>query len=611
MPRSIQNVPPILALIALTLLAGAASGQAMDCAQFNEMGQEIVAARDADPAAAVARGRAALEEIAALQPPCPDGKAMLLGGIATNLTVMGRDREAIVEFGRALEVLGGSATPAQVAFLNRGIGVAYAALESYEDALGHYLTALAASDEAQDRIESAKTASNIGIVYLNIDQLERSREYLTRSLANFEQVGFKPGIAGALINLGSVAGRFGGRAISNDDPETARREYLTLREHNERALGLFTAMDNQRGVAYASSNIGLALHHLGEPLQALPHHQRALALRRTVGDVFGTIDSLLSLATTMVDLDRHEEAGVLLDQAEAIIPGDAFNLRASIARQRVRLAEKEGEFQAALQAQRDVTHYAALGADADQLSKMAALQDRFDADAAARQIELLRSDAEIGKLKLQRQRQVARLSGVVAVLAFVLLALLFSRYRMGIVTARKLTLAARTDDLTGLSNRRHMLELIQYEMNRAERGGQPFSLLMIDLDDFKLINDSHGHDAGDAVLREVSRRLRETVRSHDSIARWGGEEFLLLLPETKHEGGLSLAKKLRQKVAATPFTLDNARQTLPLTATVGVSTYELGMTAAECIKLADQSLYRGKQAGKDRVGATRMQQSPA
>lgn len=602
MPRSTQALLRVLTLLALAVMAGFASSQSIDCAGFHVLAQEIAASRDAEPAVAVVRGKSALAEIAALHPACLDGKAMLLGGIATNLTVLGRDRDAIALFDDALEILGEAATPRQVAFLNRGIGVAYAALESHQDALGHYLTALAASDNAQDRVESAKTASNIGVVYMNIHNLERSRTYLNRSLADFEQIGFKPGIAGGLINLGTVAGRVGERALSSGDSATAQREYRILRELNERALVLFSELDNQRGVAYASSNIGTALHWLGKPSQALPHHERALALRRAVGDVFGTIDSLLSIAKTMIDLDRHGEVSALLDEAEAMIPGDAFGLRETIALNRVVLAEERDDLGAALQAQRDVTRYAALGANADQLSKMAILQDRFDADQAVRQIDALHSEAESGELQLQRQRQVTRLSVLVAVLVTGLLLVLFSRYRMGVITTRKLTLAARTDDLTDLSNRRHMIELMQYEMNRVERGGEPFSLLMIDLDDFKLINDSYGHDAGDVVLREVARRLCETVRKYDSIARWGGEEFLLLLPETKHEGSLIVAEKLRQRIALTPFTLERAQKSIHVTVTVGVSTYEFGLTSADCIKLADQSLYRGKQSGKNRIG---------
>src|SRR5690606_24131559 len=131
-------------------------------------------------------------------------------------------------------------------------------------------------------------------------------------------------------------------------------------------------------------------------------------------------------------------------------------------------------------------------------------------------------------LKLQRQRLVTLLSVLIAALATALFLVLLSRHRVGVRSARELAVAARTDPLTGLPNRRHLIERMQYEQNGVERGRPPFSLLMADLDDFKTINDRHGHDAGDAVLCEVAQRLRDAVRKQDSVARWGGEEFLLL-----------------------------------------------------------------------------------
>ena len=491
----------------------------------------MAAARDSHPAEGVERGEKALLEAAALQPPCPSGQAMLLGGIASNLSVLGRHDEAVRRFENALEILGEGGTPTQIAFLHRGIGVALVELESYQLALKHYLTALGASDAAGEPIESAKTAGNIGILYTSIGELELARDYHARALAGFEKGNFKPGIAGSLINLGSVAAKFGQRAIDAGDAATARREHQTLRELNERALALFAELGNQRGVAYAESNIGLALDRLGQPRQALPHHQHSLSLRRDIGDMFGTINSLLSIATTLTSLQRYAEATASLDEAEALAPAETFNLRKEVAAQRVGLAEAQNDYRAALAAQREVTHLAALGADADQLSKIAALQDRFDAAHAAKQIDLLRSEAHIGELQLQRQRQVTRFSVLLAALAVGLFLVLLSRYRVGVTSARKLTVAARTDHLTGLPNRRHLIELMESEVSRVARGGRPFCLLMADLDDFKLINDRHGHDAGDAVLRETARRLRNAVRRQDSIARWGGEEFLFLLPD--------------------------------------------------------------------------------
>src|SRR5690606_27176358 len=231
----------------------------------------VAEARDSDPEQGVARGRALLAEAQALSPPCPAGEAMLLGGIASNLHILGRNHEAVSEYERAIALLD-AGTPAQLAFLHRGLGVALLELESYQQALEHALIALEASDGADDTVGSAKTAGNIGNLYNSIGELELARDYHGRSLAGFEASGFKPGIAGALINLGSVAAKAGLKAREAGAAADARREHLLLRSYNERARAIFSELGNLRGVAYADSNIGLALDRLGQPEAALSHH---------------------------------------------------------------------------------------------------------------------------------------------------------------------------------------------------------------------------------------------------------------------------------------------------------------------------------------------------
>jgi diguanylate cyclase (GGDEF)-like protein len=483
-------------------------------------------------------------------------------------------------------------------------------IESYQSALEHYLTALETSDDANEPIESSKTAGNIGVLYTSLGEFSKARDYHARSLAGFEKAGFKPGVAGALVNLGAVAAKFGQHAMDEGDVGAARLEHQTLRQMNERALILFSELGNSRGVAYAASNIGLALDRLGQPLKALPHHQRSLSIRTEIGDVFGTINSLLSIATTMTSLQRYAEASAALDEAESKLPTESFNLHKEVAAQRVVLAEARGDFAAALAAQREVTRLGMLGADATQRSELAALQDRFDAHQAAKQIDFLHNEARIHELQLQRQRLVSQLSVLIAALAIGFFLVLLSRYRIGVRSAQNLALAARTDPLTGLPNRRHLLELMDYEATRLARDGRSFCLLMADLDDFKAINDCYGHDAGDAVLFEVGQRLRDAVRKQDTVSRWGGEEFLLLLPDSTEEGATILANKLRDRISGEPFVVGRDRVPVTMTVTLGFSECRKGTSLDDCIRAADMALYQGKREGKNRA-AFLQHQEPA
>jgi len=157
------------------------------------------------------------------------------------------------------------------------------------------------------------------------------------------------------------------------------------------------------------------------------------------------------------------------------------------------------------------------------------------------------------------------------------------------------------DPLTGLFNRRYMSELLERELHRAGRRGLPLSLIMLDLDNFKKINDRFGHEAGDAVLKEIGNFLSRKVRGEDFACRYGGEEFLLILPETDSETAGDRAEELRQDVKAVsvPYRGESLNS---LTLSLGVAEFPRnGITAGELVRAADSALYRAKEEGRDRV----------
>ncbi|MCA8912679.1 MAG: diguanylate cyclase [Planctomycetes bacterium] len=166
-------------------------------------------------------------------------------------------------------------------------------------------------------------------------------------------------------------------------------------------------------------------------------------------------------------------------------------------------------------------------------------------------------------------------------------------------TERRLKLLASTDELTGLTNRRRMLEHIREELVRMKRSGKPAALVMADIDHFKQVNDRHGHQAGDVVLIGVSDELRERLRSQDFISRWGGEEFLFLLPETEVQGALVAAEKLRAAVGDSVIEFNGKE--LKVNMTFGVAPLDPAVGIDESISRADNALYEGKKAGRNRV----------
>lgn len=164
---------------------------------------------------------------------------------------------------------------------------------------------------------------------------------------------------------------------------------------------------------------------------------------------------------------------------------------------------------------------------------------------------------------------------------------------------RQLAEAARVDHLTGLLNRRGFTEEAEAEIRRMFRSGKSFALVLADVDHFKQFNDQHGHVCGDRVLKRVAAILGERTRDVDQVARWGGEEFILLLPETDADGAAVLAEKLRDAVASNLFAFDDLR--LSITMTFGVAAFRKGESLDSCIARADTALYHGKEGGRNKV----------
>jgi diguanylate cyclase (GGDEF)-like protein len=161
-----------------------------------------------------------------------------------------------------------------------------------------------------------------------------------------------------------------------------------------------------------------------------------------------------------------------------------------------------------------------------------------------------------------------------------------------------------TDPLTGLANRRRLMTRLEEEVHRSRRLKMPLSVVMIDIDHFKLVNDTHGHAMGDEVLRNIGTLLKSGVRATDLAARYGGEELTLVLPHTDLPSALQVAENMRQKFAELEHHLDGV--TLKKTASMGVASRD-GQgeqpDAESLLKRADEALYRAKQGGRDRVEA--------
>lgn len=162
--------------------------------------------------------------------------------------------------------------------------------------------------------------------------------------------------------------------------------------------------------------------------------------------------------------------------------------------------------------------------------------------------------------------------------------------------ARRLELMAIADDLTGIANRRYVMKRLREEIDQASRYQRPLSLILFDVDHFKGVNQSRGHGAGDRVLVAVVRLVEEMIRSTDLFGRYGGEEFVIVLPETTREGGLALAEKIRKAVETTEF-----HEGVRITVSIGVAERVTETMPEQLIERAHASLFRAKRDGRNRV----------
>jgi diguanylate cyclase (GGDEF)-like protein len=174
---------------------------------------------------------------------------------------------------------------------------------------------------------------------------------------------------------------------------------------------------------------------------------------------------------------------------------------------------------------------------------------------------------------------------------------------MGIINAQQheqIKRMAVTDKLTGLYNRRYFMKILTLEINRAKRNNKPFSVMLIDVDDFSNYNNTNGHLAGDTLLRKLAMIFKQSVRNVDTIGRYGGEEFIIILPESDDAQAFEVAERIRQVVETTQF--EGKDQTSKMTISVGLfNCKDMTLTEEQILKKADDALYRAKNSGKNRV----------
>lgn len=508
-------------------------------------------------------------------------------------------------------------------------------------ALEEFLRAKELYIELGDRFESARCLRRLGDLYFFLSDLGASTKHYLAARELFSELARSGGHPKAALHLAHLHAALGNVLNAANETEEAKASY-------EQALAAYQALEYPIGIAGATYNLGLIAQKQKDLSHALALYRQAekaardlndnyllslalaseasvylaqgdtqrardsaaesMALCRASNRVRGILDNLLKQAEIELTLSHQAEAlssvneGLALARqlGDKVLEADALDLLA-------RIRENQGKHAEAIQHIRNAAAIREEVRSTETAARISRLRIGYEVADKEQHIALLQ-----GKQKLERTLRWV----LVAALFFTLtlLVVLAGRYRLRLSMERvvreknaqleeayqQMEALSRTDELTGLPNRRACLDLLEQEERRAQRGNYWFSVVLCDLDNFKKFNDTLGHECGDALLQQLASLFQRQIRASDTVCRWGGEEFLFILPGTDTAGARELAEKLRAAVAAERFVWQG--QSLFLTATFGVS-FCHHTSFREAIRQADAAMYRGKLQGKDTVVA--------
>ncbi len=520
------------------------------------------------------------------------GKAVALFGLGEVARVSGEYRAALEYYATALNIFQVLGDAVQQGRCFRRLGDVHFFINNLNLSLKYYLNALRIFEKAVEKDGSSYIKINLGHLMATIGNvlkdsgdLEASLDYYNQCHTVYTREGFTAGIPGILYNTGNILYAQG----RMDQAENIYRQALTEAEANGDYYLVSMALNSLGSVFLAADDLETAETFFYQSMITAEEHGRKRGI--------------LAATVKLVELGRlqgnYEDALELSTKAERLAGQlDDRRGRTDILKERALIYRGMSKYEEALET---ILLFEKLREEIlseKRTRELDILRIRYETEVKEHKIELLKKEKTI-----QRRMIVASVAGLA--LAGVSLVLVYRNVRFRTRVNKELADAyshveklSRSDSLTGLSNRRAMMKNLEGEQIRSSRTSRRYGLIMADIDDFKRVNDSYGHACGDKVLVEVASRMKKALRSQDFSSRWGGEEFLLLLPETTLNGAARVAEKIRALISDTPFRCDKV--SINMTMTFGVSEGG-GVPVDHAIQQADTALYRAKRDGKNRV----------
>ncbi len=524
--------------------------------------------RLANPEAALKDAAAALAQFEALGD--DEGREGVLSTFGIIEVDRGHYPEALAHFLSSHRLCGGRGDKREAVALSN-LGVVYDHLGDYSASLDLHLRSWRITKEGNNLLGEKITLNNVGHMHYRLGQYDEALTHYFRGLS-LEHVGDRQLHALLLDNIGLAYEKLG--------------DYAQALRYQQESLDIREATGDQRGMGDSLDDLGSVYLALGESAEAKRRLERSLALKEAVGNLKGQAETCILLGTLFTREGQLEQALAYLHRARETAEGISSREVTCKAHQALAEAYKLGErFREALS--HIETFYALrdslLGEASSQ--KLHTLRVRFETEQAERERELLTlKNSQLATANRELEQLTISLRDT-------------DREKTALLV--RLEKHAHEDALTGLSNRRHFDARLTQEFRRANRSQRPLSLALCDLDDFKAINDRFSHTAGDVVLRTIATLLTAILRDGDVVARIGGEEFALILPETNGPKARAICERVRRDIEAYPW--HRLYSTLHVTVSVGLTDNTTVAHAEEMLAHADTRLYRAKHQGRNQV----------
>jgi len=491
------------------------------------------------------------------------------------------------------------------------VGDLYRQTNEYDKAMAFYNTAMDLSKSAKNDKKRAEFFNNVGEVCFRLTNYDQALEFYLKSLKIREEIHDKKGISDSLNTVGNIyfqlknynnALDYYQKSLSirfelKDDVAIAKsynnignmysmiKDYPKALEYYYDSIKLYDKGGEEKLRSSVYNNIGIIHREKGELGLAKKSFEKAIKISQELGLLYNHANASNECARTFLQMKKYDEAEIHLKTAMA--EGKKLNARNVMQESYQILSEMYSEKKDYKNAYIFYKQYADMKDSiyGELSGKIGEIQAKYLAEQKEKEAEIYRlKNVEMAKYikDLQKANDIIKKKNKELTEAYT-----------------KLDLLARTDPLTRLSNRRDILDKIKYEALKYERSGEKFIIVISDIDNFKTFNDSYGHDCGDFVLVNLANLMKSVLRKQDCIGRWGGEEFIFLMPKTDLEGGTMVAEKIRKKIENETFYYRDIK--LNITMTFGVNVFDSIMDIDYCISKADEALYHGKYKGKNCV----------